>query len=101
MKKQLLKNLPKVDELLKDERIEALMDELPREKVVDIIRDAVNSVRVKILEDEISGEETETKDLVMDEVMTEAERVIPRKPETCNKCHGGSASHEPGARPSQ
>ena len=77
MKKQLLKNLPKVDELLKDERTEALMDELPREKVVDIIRDAVNSVRIKILEDEVSGEETETKDLVMDEVMTEAERVIP------------------------
>ena len=77
MKQELLRNLPKVDELIRDKRIEVLMEKLPREKVVDLVREAVNSLRIMILEDKISDSDSFSYDLAVETAVKEAEKAMP------------------------
>ncbi|MEW9122532.1 MAG: hypothetical protein AB2421_07445 [Thermotaleaceae bacterium] len=56
--KNLYSLIPKVDELLADEKIEKLLSSLPRRLVVDTIREELDKVREKIRKN-ISREELE------------------------------------------
>jgi L-seryl-tRNA(Ser) seleniumtransferase len=47
--RQLLRSLPKTDELLKREDLSALAETVPRRVVVDAVRDAVEAVRAAVL----------------------------------------------------
>ncbi|WP_432664257.1 L-seryl-tRNA(Sec) selenium transferase [Wukongibacter baidiensis] len=71
-KKSLLANLPKVDELLNNERIDVLIEKFPRSTIVDSIRNKIDEVRKKILsstDDELIDFEIKTEDLVNDIVV--------------------------------
>lgn len=54
MEKSLLRKLPKVDDLLKNEKIAPFFITMPREKVTDAIRTVTNLKRAQILNGEIS-----------------------------------------------
>ena len=77
MKQELLRNLPKVDEIIRDKRIETLMEKLPREKVVDIVRESINSLRTMILEEKITDETGSGYELAVSMSVREAESTIP------------------------
>ncbi len=71
-KKSLLANLPKVDDLLNNERINVLIEKFPRSTIVDSIRNKIDEVRKKILnstDDELIGFEIKAYDLVNDIVV--------------------------------
>ncbi|MBE6026042.1 MAG: L-seryl-tRNA(Sec) selenium transferase [Clostridiales bacterium] len=65
MKKELLRSLPKIDEVLMDERISALMERIPRETVVDAVRDSVETIRADIL----AGKITEPSEMKLDTII--------------------------------
>ena len=65
MKKELLRSLPKIDEVLMDERIEKLMERIPRETVVEAVRSAVEAVREGILSEKI----TEASEMKLDSIV--------------------------------
>ena len=50
MNNDLLRLLPKVDEVLTDERISALLDRIPRNKVVGSVRSVIDGKRQQILD---------------------------------------------------
>ena len=52
MNRELLRNLPKVDELLKDERLQNAEERFPHSQIVDIVRDLLEELRAEILEKE-------------------------------------------------
>ena len=56
MQQELLRSLPKIDEVLMDERVIELMDRIPRETVVDAVRETVESVREGILEGRVNDD---------------------------------------------
>ena len=51
-KQELLRKLPKVDEVLKDQRLFAFLGETAREVIVESIRETIDSIRTKILNEE-------------------------------------------------
>lgn len=65
MKQELLRLLPKIDEVLMDERISALMERIPRETVVDAVRDSVETIRADIL----AGKITEPSEMKLDTII--------------------------------
>ena len=65
MKKELLRSLPKIDEVLMDEGISALMERIPRETVVDAVRDSVETIRADIL----AGKITEPSEMKLDTII--------------------------------
>lgn len=62
MNNMLLRNLPKVDEVLNSEEVKKYLCIMPREKVTDVIRTVTDSFREKILNDEIT--ELEENDVI-------------------------------------
>ncbi|MCR5481578.1 MAG: L-seryl-tRNA(Sec) selenium transferase [Clostridia bacterium] len=50
MNKELLRKLPKIDELLSMNEVKAFMEQMPREKLVDVLRNAIEAFRKDILE---------------------------------------------------
>ncbi|WP_432408940.1 L-seryl-tRNA(Sec) selenium transferase [Wukongibacter sp. M2B1] len=71
-KRSLLANLPKVDEILNNERINVLIEEFPRSTIVDSIRGKIDEVRKRILnstDDELVGFEIKVEELVNDIVV--------------------------------
>ena len=52
MKQDILRMLPKVDEVLQDGEIEKLMEEIPREKITEAVRRVIDRKRTAILESE-------------------------------------------------
>lgn len=74
MKQELLRSLPKIDEILMDERVSALMERIPRETVVDAVRNSVEAIRTDIL----TGKITEPSGMKLD-------TIIDRISETANK----------------
>lgn len=65
MKNELLRKLPKVDEVLKDPEIEKILNEVPREKATEAIRKVIDRVRASILKDE-TGVDPDLKALYED-----------------------------------
>ena len=65
MKQELLRLLPKIDEVLMDEGISALMERIPRETVVDAVRDSVETIRADIL----AGKITEPSEMKLDTII--------------------------------
>lgn len=55
-KTNLFKMIPKVDEILEDERIKSLLNEIPRKLVVDSIREEIDSLRKDIKENKVDEE---------------------------------------------
>lgn len=51
-KKELLKQIPKIDEVLKDQRLSVFFESVPRETVVDSVREETEELRKRILEGE-------------------------------------------------
>lgn len=60
MTNNLLRKLPKVDQLMLDERIQSCMPGIPREKAVDIIRSTVDEKRKMIIEGSMEETAAET-----------------------------------------
>ncbi len=71
--KELLKQLPSVDELLKDGRIKALLEAFPRVLVVDAIRTAIDRKRGQILK---PGKGSPAPDLSLPSIVTSIEAVL-------------------------
>lgn len=70
MNSKLLRKLPKVDELLMDERVAEASCNLLREQVVDVIRTVIETVRREIINsDEELDENCVSYDLVADKVI--------------------------------
>lgn len=55
-KTNLFKMIPKVDEILEDERIKSLLNQIPRKLVVDSIREEIDSLRKDIKENKVDEE---------------------------------------------
>lgn len=49
-KKQLLSNLPKVDEVLNDNRLKAFFENVPRELILEAVKETIDEERQRILE---------------------------------------------------
>ena len=75
MNRELLRNLPKVDELLDSKEIKNLLDEVMRPIVVESVREAIDQVRSEIL----SGEREKLED---DDVLSIALKKIKKKNST-------------------
>ena len=73
MKQNLLRLLPKVDEVLAEERISALMERIPRNTMVDTVRDVIDRRRQQILEGLLKDEKDLGLDTLADEIVREAE----------------------------
>ncbi|HPR23767.1 MAG TPA: L-seryl-tRNA(Sec) selenium transferase, partial [Bacillota bacterium] len=56
---EVLRKLPKIDQVLNDQRLVAVFEEAPREVVVDAVRKTVDAMRKEIL----AGKETDTENL--------------------------------------
>jgi L-seryl-tRNA(Ser) seleniumtransferase len=56
-KTNLFKMIPKVDEVLEDERIKSLLNQIPRKLVVDSIREEIDSLRKDIKDGKLDEEE--------------------------------------------
>ena len=70
MNSKLLRKLPKVDELLMEERVKEISANLIREQVVDVIRAVVETKRKTILEsEELLSESFVSYDTVVEEVI--------------------------------
>lgn len=70
MNSKLLRKLPKVDELLMNEKVIEASSGLLREQVVDVIRTVIETVRREILgSDEALGESYVSYDMVVDKVI--------------------------------
>ena len=54
-KKELLRQLPKIDEVLKDRRLSAFLEETPRPLLAGAVKDAVCSLREAILKGEVES----------------------------------------------
>lgn len=55
-KTNLFKMIPKVDEILEDERIKSLLNQIPRKLVVDSIREEIDNLRKDIKENKVDEE---------------------------------------------
>ncbi len=75
MKKELLRSLPKIDEVLMDERISALMERIPRETVVDAVRDSVETIRADILAGKITESTGMKLDTIIDRISNTANKM--------------------------
>lgn len=59
VRNELLKQIPSVDRVLSDERLDSLINRHPRALVAECIREYVNSIRKKILNDDIDSAQLE------------------------------------------
>ena len=75
MKQELLRSLPKIDDLLMDERVSALMDRIPRETVVDAVRDSVEAIRTDILSGKITELSEMEPDTMIDRICETAKKM--------------------------
>ncbi len=78
MKQGLLRQLPKIDDVLKDRRIEELMERIHRETVVDAVRRSVESLRADILDEKITEASEMKLDSMIDRIIKAAEELDKR-----------------------
>lgn len=72
MNNELLRKLPKIDELLKEKEVQEAIDNNPRTLVVEALRDTINFFRQEILKDKIEI-------LEKDEVLSHAINLVSKK----------------------
>lgn len=72
MNSELLRKLPKIDELLKEKEVQEAIDNNPRTLVVEALRDTINFFRQEILKDKIEI-------LEKDEVLSHAIKLVSKK----------------------
>ncbi|WP_426347940.1 L-seryl-tRNA(Sec) selenium transferase [Alloiococcus sp. CFN-8] len=68
-KQELLRKLPKVDEVLKDQRLFVFMGETSRDVIVEAIREAISSLRTKLLNEEENISHITNYDDLMDNII--------------------------------
>lgn len=68
-KTNLFKMIPKVDEILEDERIKSLLNQIPRKLVVDSIREEIDSLRKDIKENKVDEEEIVRRNQILIELV--------------------------------
>ncbi|MGM9973745.1 MAG: L-seryl-tRNA(Sec) selenium transferase [Clostridiaceae bacterium] len=68
-KQELLRKLPKVDEVLKDQRLFVFMGETSREVIVEAIRETISSLRIKLLNEENNTSHITDYDDLMDNII--------------------------------
>jgi L-seryl-tRNA(Ser) seleniumtransferase len=61
--------IPKVDEILEDERIKSLLNQIPRKLVVDSIREEIDSLRKDIKENKVDEEEIVRRNQILIELV--------------------------------
>ncbi|MBQ7703164.1 MAG: L-seryl-tRNA(Sec) selenium transferase [Firmicutes bacterium] len=74
MNNDLLRLLPKVDEVLTDERISALLDRIPRNKVVGSVRSVIDGKRQQILDGMLKDKKDLGLDTITEEIARDAEK---------------------------
>ncbi|MEG1575958.1 MAG: L-seryl-tRNA(Sec) selenium transferase, partial [Clostridium sp.] len=67
-KQELLREIPKIDEVLQDERLFCWRGELPRPGIVDSVREVIDRMRNSILDG--SRTELRSKELLMEEIIS-------------------------------
>ncbi|MEG2451515.1 MAG: L-seryl-tRNA(Sec) selenium transferase [Clostridium sp.] len=67
-KQELLREIPKIDEVLQDERLFFFMGEMPRPVIVDSVREVIDRMRNSILDG--SRTELRSKELLMEEIIS-------------------------------
>jgi len=73
--KNLFRMIPKVDEILEDNKIKELMDYMPRKLVVDSIREEIEILRNEIKENRISEEEFLKKnEVLIDQIVARSKK---------------------------
>lgn len=82
-KKNLFRLIPKVDEILEDDRIKELLEHMPRKLVVDSIREEIDSLRKDIMENKVDEEEVNRRikilvDLVLERANKKASYKLKR-----------------------
>ena len=75
--------IPKVDEILEDDRIKELLEHMPRKLVVDSIREEIDSLRKDIMENKVDEEEVNRRikilvDLVLERANKKASYKLKR-----------------------
>lgn len=70
-KKNLFRLIPKVDEILEDDRIKELLEHMPRKLVVDSIREEIDSLRKDIMENKVDEEEVNRRNEMLVELVLE------------------------------
>ncbi|PKM84563.1 MAG: L-seryl-tRNA(Sec) selenium transferase [Firmicutes bacterium HGW-Firmicutes-11] len=67
-KQELLKQLPKIDEVLKDQRLFVFFEDNPRELVVEAVREEIDSLRSRILSGELFADGSLFRDESMERI---------------------------------
>ena len=93
-RRELLRKIPKIDEVLQDERLFFFTESTPRAVIVDSVREVIDELRKDILEGRRS--QVGTKETLMTEIVA---RITGKKKKSLRRvinATGGGASHEPG-----
>lgn len=80
-KKELLRNLPKIDEVLKDQRLFAFFEDTPREWIVESVRERIDEMRKEIIESEEEYFQLAHEDMidrVIDKLLEKRQRSLRR-----------------------
>ncbi len=67
MKKELLRRIPKIDEVLMDKRLSVFFGTIPRDVILESVRETINEIRNKILTDDEDPRELQSMDIQSDQ----------------------------------
>ena len=87
-RRELLRKIPKIDEVLQDERLFFFTESTPRAVIVDSVREVIDELRKDILEGRRS--QVGTKETLMTEIVA---RITGKKKKSLRR---GGAAHQPG-----
>ena len=93
-RRELLRKIPKIDEVLQDERLFFFTESTPRAVIVDSVREVIDELRKDILEGRRS--QVGTKETLMTEIVARITRQEEKEPAARHQCNRGGASHQPG-----
>ena len=72
--KGLLRQLPKIDEVLKDQRLFVFFEENPRELIVDAVREEIDALRGSILRGELKDAGRFEQDVLLERILKRIEK---------------------------
>ena len=80
-KNEILRNLPKIDEVLQEQCLEFYLNELPRSLVLETIRETIDSTRNQILNSNFNFEYSKLLDEILNKLDEKKEKSIANNKE--------------------